>query len=100
MGHATQPKTIKAARKPHRCSWCNHRIDVGQSYQRWRWFDGGDASTCHMHPECVDAMDETYRDDPDFETFSPGENPRGCNCGFDAHCERCKANRENPPESE
>lgn len=40
------------ARKPHVCMSCGERINVGETYNRWRCFDGGDVSTNKMHPEC------------------------------------------------
>ena len=39
------------ARKPHRCMSCGEGIAVGETYVRWRCYDGGDASTNKMHPE-------------------------------------------------
>ena len=41
------------ARKPHRCMSCGEGIAVGETYVRWRCYDGGDASTNKMHPECL-----------------------------------------------
>ena len=86
----TEPVTIKSAHKKHICSWCGTRINVGESYIRYRWFDGGDVGTVKQHPECYDAMNELI----DFEgsiEFNEGDNPRGCNCGHSKGCERCKA---------
>lgn len=85
--HCTDPETITAAKTKHRCSWCWQVIDPGASYIRWRFYDGGDAGTCKAHPECFDAMNEVASDLQDG--FTPGDNPRGCNCGFDKACERC-----------
>lgn len=52
MSTMTAVEEIKAARKSHCCDWCGERIDVGQPYRRWRWFDGSHASTVRAHPEC------------------------------------------------
>lgn len=88
MGHSTEPVYVLAARKRHRCDWCWERIEVGQPYKRWRWYDSGDASTVRVHPECSDAISAC--DPRDMEDgWMPGDNPRGCNCGGDAHCNHC-----------
>lgn len=92
MSHATAIEVVTAARKQHGCSWCGQRIAPGEPYKRWRWYDGGDASTCRLHPECYDAMEAAPHEGGVIE-FMPGDNPRGCNCGFDRGCERC-ANRK------
>lgn len=47
-------ETLKA-RKPHVCMSCGQRINVGETYNRWRCFDGGDVGTNKMHPECYAA---------------------------------------------
>lgn len=89
MGHSTELQSITAARSAHRCSWCAERIEVGAPYKRYRYFDGGDAGTVKLHPECNDILDETVREEGwDYE-FHAGENPRGCNCGHMHGCERC-----------
>ena len=87
MGHASEVREIKSAGKDHVCSWCDEKIEIGQSYFRWRWYDYSDASTCKMHPECYGAMSEVMKD-WDYE-FEIGGNPRGCNCGFTSDCGRC-----------
>jgi hypothetical protein len=55
MSYGTDPVLIKGALVRHRCSWCGDRVKVGESYWRWRWYDGGEATTVKMHPECRDA---------------------------------------------
>jgi hypothetical protein len=86
MSSSTGLEIVKSAKKIHRCSWCANKIEVGESYKKYRYFDGGDAGTVKLHPECYDAMKEC--DDLD-DQFSPGDNPRGCNCGHCQGCERC-----------
>lgn len=54
--HCTDVESPKA-RKPHRCDSCGELINPGDEYKRWRCYDGGDASTCKLHPECL-AMHE------------------------------------------
>jgi hypothetical protein len=87
----TETVEVKSARKQHQCSWCGEVIDTGQPYMRYRWYGDG-AITVKQHPECYAAMNEQI----DFEgevTFSPGDNPRGCNCGHDRDCERPQQTR-------
>ncbi|NKI68895.1 hypothetical protein GN109_05635 [Collimonas pratensis] len=90
---ATDIQIVLAAKKKHRCSYCGHIIQVGETYKRYRYFDGGDAGTVKIHPECLLAFHELSSHDQ-AEGFDMGESPRGCNCGFDKNCARCAANAE------
>lgn len=97
--HATEPQTIKAAKKAHRCTWCAEKIQPGESYIRWRYFDGGDAGTSKMHPECDKASARMAREEgPDFE-FMPGDFNRGCTCESGDNC-GCRAMSATPPAAE
>ena len=88
MSYAT-PVKQQAARKSYVCDWCNESIKPGEQYARWRWFDGY-AATVTVHSECYEALIELNFGDDGWE---PGDNPRGCNCGWENGCERC-AERE------
>ena len=85
MSACTAPETIKSAKNPHICSWCNERIEAGESYKRWRWFDCGDASTVKMHPECNDALNGMEPGDVN-DGWYPGEFSRGCGC-YSGECD-------------
>ena len=90
MGFATETETIVSAKKRHQCSWCAERIEIGETYLRYRWYNGSDASTVKMHPECISAMRELIKLEGGYEIeFGLGDNPRGCLCGHDRGCERC-----------
>lgn len=71
---------IKHAKKAHRCDWCAERIEIGESYERWRWYDGGDAGTTKMHPECANASSEVASEEGGYFEFHPGMFRRGCGC--------------------
>lgn len=88
MSSTTTIETIKAAKKPHQCSWCGTKIHAGETYKKYRYFDGGDAGTVKMHAECLDAYysQDTWEQE---EGFSPGDNPRGCTCGYSKDCTNC-----------
>ena len=90
MTATTALETIKAARKPHVCEWCAERIDAGSTYQRYRYFNGREAATVRLHPECNLALEETVRDEGYDYEFMRGENPRGCTCGFSQGCKTCE----------
>ena len=51
--HCTDLENPKA-KKEHFCDSCGDPITIGQTYYRWRSYDGGDAGTNKMHPECYD----------------------------------------------
>lgn len=80
MSTQTAAETIQHAKKAHRCDWCAEKINIGDTYERWRWFDGGDAGTAKMHPECANASSKVAAEEGwDFEYY-PGMFRRGCGC--------------------
>ena len=70
--HMTEVETHKA-RKAHRCDWCWQRIDEGTEYKRYRYFDGGEAATIKMHPECIGAMQEEAAHWGGYFEWTPGQ---------------------------
>ena len=92
--HCTNVETLKA-RKAHRCMSCGEAIAPGETYVRWRCYDGGDASTNKMHSECL-AMhqDEATRygdNEWEYSMYShkrPKPDDRPCTCHPD----------DNPPQ--
>lgn len=89
---ATAIQIIKAARKCHQCSYCGTRIEVGETYKRYRWHEDGAVATVKIHPECHDAFNRLSLDDQQ-KGFCTGDNPRGCNCGHTEGCENCASIR-------
>ena len=72
MSHFTETTTQKA-KIQHRCNWCWQFIVPGEQYARYRFFDGGNAGTVKIHPECFKAMQvEASEWDGDFE-WTPGQ---------------------------
>ena len=71
MSTSTEVETHKAA-KAHRCTWCWQRIDPGSEYKRYRWWNGGDARTERMHPECHAAMREAADEAGGWIEWIPG----------------------------
>jgi len=72
MSCATKTE-MHRANKSHRCSWCWQRINDGETYKRYRAYDGGDAMTVKMHPECHDAMQEVARQEGGWIEWTPGQ---------------------------
>lgn len=72
MSHFTEP-TLHRANKTHVCCWCYQAIVPGEQYKRYRYYDGGDASTVKLHAECFGAMREEAAEwGSDFE-WTPGQ---------------------------
>lgn len=86
-------ETVKAAKKRHRCSWCAEGIEVGETYKHYRSFGDDGWATVKLHQECYDAMEELAAEEGSDVEFSPGDNPRGCNCGHSRGCDRCEARK-------
>ena len=87
MATTTEVKRINKSVKTHGCSWCGQSIKKGGAYDRYRYYDGGYASTVKMHPECLTACDQLVSEYNEPIEFNAGDYPRGCYCEFD--CEKC-----------
>lgn len=88
---------IKAAKKQHRCDWCNEPIDVGQPYVRQRSVDGRDVYTWRAHPECYEAAGTLDNGDRECEAYVT--HARGCTGDIHEPCDcpghqRWRAKRE------
>lgn len=70
---AVTEATVQTARVPHRCTWCWQRINVGEQYTRYRYFDCGDAGTVKAHPECYNAIIGAAQDEGGFIEWTPGQ---------------------------
>lgn len=51
----------QAARKPHVCTWCGQKIEVGMQYHRERIKIDGDVNTQRFHLECLSALRDLSR---------------------------------------
>lgn len=72
-----EERTIKAARKMHKCIWCGEAIHKGDSYVYERSIFEGDPQSNHWHSECVGAMRKIMADEGECEiTFDPWQNER------------------------
>lgn len=81
MGYST-PQQAHLAVRPHQCSWCAETIAPGDTYYRWRWYDGAYTTTCKLHDECRRALNqESGLNGGGPIEFSPGDNPRGAIAG-------------------
>jgi hypothetical protein len=54
---------IQYCKKQHICHWCAEDINIGESYVRYRAFDGGKATTIKLHPECESAVENVELED-------------------------------------
>ena len=72
MSTFTTTETHKAAKR-HRCDWCWQFIETGETYKRYRCYDGGDAGTTRMHPECNEAMLEEAQAEGGQIEWTPGQ---------------------------
>ena len=77
MSDTFHEQSVKASRKIRRCDWCGELIQIGQPYESYRWRDGSDGGTVMMHPECLQAMGRTSREEGGWIDWEQGENRRG-----------------------
>jgi len=66
-------------RKPHRCEWCDERINAGEPAHYRAYKFEGDFMYGHSHPECWEAMGELLSS-PYWnaeDTWTPGDWLRG-----------------------
>ena len=78
MSDTFHERSVKASRKIRRCDWCGESIKIGEPYESYRWRDGSDGGNVYMHPECLEAMRRTSREEGGFfDEWDRGENYRG-----------------------
>ena len=81
MSDTFHEQSVTASRKVRRCDWCGERIQIGHPYESYRWRDGSDGGTVLMHPECLQAMGRTSREEGGWIDWDRGENVRGKSWG-------------------
>ncbi len=47
------------------CEWCGQNIIIGEKYDKWLYFDGGQRSTVYAHEECSDEWQRIAADEQD-----------------------------------
>ena len=72
MNGCTNIETHVAKKRVRNCDWCWEHIKIGEEYRRYRFFDGGQAYTVYMHPECYEAMGEMAREEGGWCEWTPG----------------------------
>lgn len=72
MGYCTEAKS-HIAKKEHRCGWCWQRIEIGERYWRYRFYDGGHAGTVKTHSECYEALQEIECEEGGYFEWTPGQ---------------------------
>lgn len=79
---------IQYVKKVYYCDWCVEKINVGDIYEWWCWFDGGDVGMVKMYLECVKVSSKVVVEEGwDFEYYL-GMFWCGCGCDlFDLLCE-------------
>lgn len=73
--YATLAMTHKT-RSDRRCDWCYTKIVTGDLYKRYRFYDGGNAYTVQMHPECYEAMGDAAKEEGGWIEWTPGDFER------------------------
>lgn len=71
-GRMSEVESVKAAKKIHRCDWCWGFVRTGDSYQRYRCYSYGEASTVRLHPECYEAMIDAADEEGGWIEWTPG----------------------------
>lgn len=72
MSQYATTATEHVARKAHRCSWCWQRIPAGESYSRYRYYNGGEAGSVKAHPECYAAIMQASSEEGGYVEWTPG----------------------------
>lgn len=52
---------IVKCRKNHQCEWCGILIQKGENAVIRTYLFDGDFNSAHQHPECYEAMKESFR---------------------------------------
>ena len=81
MSDTFHERSVKASRKLRRCDWCGESVHIGEPYNSYRWREGSDGGTVTIHPECLEAMRRTSREEGGWLEWWPGENVRGKSWG-------------------
>jgi len=79
MSEHCSSKTTHTKRrgKIHCCDWCGQKIELGERYETWLYFDIGSRTSVFAHKECGEAWDEAvYEEGGMVHASRDGERPK------------------------
>jgi len=62
--------------KVHGCAWCGQKIEVGEQYAKWLYFDAGSRDTVYVHEECDEAGAIAAAEEPGGILYFSGDCDR------------------------
>ena len=57
------------------CDWCGSKINIGEKYAKWLFFNGGSRQTAYAHKECRETWDILIKEERGI-VYSGGDNER------------------------
>jgi hypothetical protein len=64
------------------CNWCGQRIEIGERYGKWLWFDEIGRATLYAHEECLEVWWKAASEEGGYvESSGDEERPKKKGCG-------------------